>query len=121
MCHVHVISTSLHTLFLDCIIDKEVYRILFEEVRAIHWLARWWYNIYYLWLQVDEKDVGIVQTFNPSSQGVEKYSYPKAGQKNASTSLKLLEFKFSEDGEVSSIHSTKPHPLNLEIKRVWSP
>jgi hypothetical protein len=73
-------------------------------------------------LQVNEKDVGIVQTFNPSSQAVEKYSYPRAGQKNAVTSLKLVEFKFSEDGEVSDIksiyvgavYSTNVHPLNLE-------
>ena len=57
--------------------------------------------------------MGIVQTFNPSSQGVEKYSYPKAGQKNASTSLKLLEFKFSDDGEVrvgDSMIIFMPHP-----------
>ena len=102
---------SLHpsTLLLDYIIDKEVYRILFEEVRAIsHFLVWWWCDNYYLQLQVDEKDVGIVQTFNPSSQAVEKYSYPRAGQKNAVTSLKLVEFKFSEDGEVGCI---KLHPL----------
>ena len=109
MCYAYALPLYASTLLLDCITDKEVYRILFEEVRAIsHFLVWWWCDNYYLQLQVDEKEVGIVQTFNPSSQAVEKYSYPRAGQKNAVTSLKLVEFKFSEDSEVSCI---KLHPL----------
>ena len=104
-----ILSLQPSTLLLDCIIDQEIYRILFEEVRAIsHFLVWWWCDDFHLQLQVDEKDVGIVQTFNPSSQAVEKYSYPRAGQKNAATSLKLVEFKYSEDGKVGCI---KLHPL----------
>lgn len=58
--------------------------------------------------QVDETDVETVHTFNPSSQRIEEYSYPKAGTKNALSSLKLVEFSFSENGEVSSITWSLP-------------
>ena len=57
----------------------------------------------FLLFQVDETDVETVHTFNPSSQKIEEYFYPKAGTKNALSSLKLLEFSFSENGDVSCL------------------
>lgn len=64
-------------------------------------------------LQVNEKDVEIVHTFNPSSQEIDEYCYPKPGRKNASSTLKLIEFRYSENGDVS-MHTysiEQKHPL----------
>ena len=49
--------------------------------------------------QVDETDVRVVHTFNPSSQAIENYNYPSPGTKNATSTLKLLKFSFS-NGQV---------------------
>ena len=60
-------------------------------------------------LQVDERGVKEVCTFNPSTQGVEHYQYPLAGSKNTTSILKLLEFHFTSSGEVRSPPYTHTH------------
>jgi len=58
-----------------------VYRILYEEV--------------------DETEVEEVHTFNPSTQDVEHYRYPRPGNRNTTSTLKLLEFQFSSSSELA--------------------
>ena len=57
--------------------------------------------VYGLWLpwllQVNEMDVRVFHTFNPSSQTIEDYNYPFPGSKNATSSLKLLKFSFDNE------------------------
>ena len=65
---------------------------------------------------MDEKGVEVVHTFNPSSHGIENYCYPKAGTKNASSALKLLEFSFSESGEVSESERRATNLMHLVDK-----
>jgi hypothetical protein len=41
--------------------------------------------------QVDESEVKVLHTFNPSRQNIENYSYPRPGAKNSKSVLKLLQ------------------------------
>ncbi len=50
---------------------------------------------------MNEEAVEVVHTFNPSSQSVEDYSYPRPGKHNAKSELKLLVLKFSEGQQAS--------------------
>ena len=52
---------------------------------------------------MDETDVCVAHTFNPSSQTVEDYNYPFPGSKNATSTLKLLNFSLS-NGQVREVH-----------------
>ena len=55
-----------------------------------------------LCLQVDEKGVEIMKTFDPSSQEVQEYRYPRPGSQNAQSVLRLLKVTLAPDcGQVS--------------------
>ena len=57
-------------------------------------------------LQVDETDVEVVHTFNPSTQTVDDYKYPRPGSKNAPSKLRLLEFTVDEHRKVRRLFWT---------------
>lgn len=52
-------------------------------------------------IQVNEEEVEIVHTFNPASESVEEFLYPRPGNSNATSVLKLLVLRFSESREAS--------------------
>ena len=67
---------------------------------------------------MDETDVEVVHTFNPSTQTVEDYKYPRPGSKNAPSKLRLLQFTIDEDRKVSSFVTRTPsHALLFAICR----
>ena len=45
---------------------------------------------------MDEKGVEVVHAFNPATQTVEDYNFPRPGKVNAKSILKLLVLKFAE-------------------------
>lgn len=52
-------------------------------------------------LQVNEEGVEVIHTFNPVSQSIEDYFYPRPGKMNAKSVLKLLVMKFDDSLQVS--------------------
>ena len=46
-------------------------------------------------IQVDEGGVELVYTFDPASQVVDDYRYPRPGKQNAKSTLKLLTLKYT--------------------------
>ncbi len=51
-------------------------------------------------MKVNEEGVEIVHSFNPVSQTVEDYCYPRPGGKNAKSVLKLLVLKLTDGQHV---------------------
>lgn len=64
-------------------------------------------------VQVDESRVGLMRTFDPSSQCVEEYRYPRPGSENALSHLCLLEFSFSPSGQARHTHTQRHALLTL--------
>lgn len=52
---------------------------------------------------MNERELEVVHTFNPATQSVEDYSYPRPGKVNAKTALKLLELQFCSDKKKASL------------------
>lgn len=69
----------------NCGASSDVYRILYEEV--------------------DESEVEILKIISPASEGanVDEYRYPKAGSKNAVSTLKIVEFSLDANGLIRNI------------------
>lgn len=54
-------------------------------------------------MQVNEEDVEVLHTFNPVTQTVEDYMYPRPGKTNAKSVLKLLMLKYGTEEKVCFI------------------
>lgn len=50
---------------------------------------------------MNEEGVEVIHTFNPVSQSIEDYFYPRPGKMNAKSVLKLLVMKFDDSLQVS--------------------
>ncbi|XP_013399764.1 dipeptidyl peptidase 9 isoform X1 [Lingula anatina] len=53
-----------------------------------------------LYEEVDESEVEILHIVSNDEKGVDDYRYPKAGSANAKCSLKIIEFKLDDEGNI---------------------
>ncbi|XP_033105730.1 dipeptidyl peptidase 9-like [Anneissia japonica] len=91
--------------------DKKTYRILYEEV--------------------DESDVEILHIVSSTygDSGVDDYRYPRAGTKNASVILKMVEFSVNADGSIINVQEFKLveslcqlfPPMEYIVRLNWTP